>query len=203
MLDVSHLPDYGFDSRSPVWWGNVMLMLIESTTILLLLAAYFYCWRNFEQWPPPLRDQPSWYNAFPSLVPSTANLVIMLATCITMYMTDMAARRMQHRGVLIGLWFMFVISIITIILRFFEFRGLRFKWDDNAYASIIWTILGLQLTYLLMMFGEFFIMGLWLIFHRLDKHHAHDITLAGGSWYWVAGSYLIIYVVIYLSPRLL
>ena len=54
-----------------------------------------------------------------------------------------------------------------------------------------------------MMFGEFFIMWMWLIFHRLDKHHAHDITLAGGSWYWVAGSYLVIYVVIYLSPRLL
>jgi len=203
MLDVSRLPDYAFDSRSPVWWGNTMLMLIESTTILLLLASYFYCWRNFEQWPPPMRDLPFSRDVLPRLGASTANLIIILGTCVTMYLTDMAARRLQKKGALIGLWFMFVISFITIILRFYEFRGLRFKWNDNAYASIIWTVLGLQLTYLLMMFGEFFIMGLWLMFHPLDKHHAHDITLAGGSWYWVAGSYLVIYVVIYLSPRLL
>jgi len=203
MLDVSKLADYAFDSRSPVWWGNLLMIFIESTTILLLLASYFYCWRNESQWPPPLANQPAFHQPFASLKASTANLIIMLGTCVTMYLTDKAARRTQHKQVSIGLWFMFVVSIVTIILRFMEFPGLRFHWNDNAYASLIWTILGLHLTYLLLAFGEFFIMALWLLFHPLDRHHAHDVTLAGGGWYWIAGMYLVIYLVIYVSPRLL
>src|SRR5204863_4464698 len=88
MLDVSKLPDYGFDSRSPVWWGNLLLILIESTTILLLLACYFYSWRNESEWPPPLANQPSWHQPFPSFLASTANLIIMLGACVIMFATD-------------------------------------------------------------------------------------------------------------------
>ena len=203
ILDVSKLPDYAFDSRSPVWWGNLLLIFIESTTILLLLACYFYVWRNESEWPPPLANQPAFHQPFPSFKASTANLIVMLGACTIMFVTDKAARRCDRKKTLIGLWVMFAISIVTMVLRYYEFPGLRFHWNDNAYASIIWTTLGLHFTYLLMAFGEFFIMGLWLVLHKLDKHHAHDVTLAGGSWYWIAGMYLVIYLVVYVSPRLL
>jgi cytochrome c oxidase subunit 3 len=203
ILDVSGLPDYGFDSRSPVWWGNLLMIFIESTTILLLLASYFYCWRNEPKWPPPMANQPSWDQPFPSFRASTANLIIMLTTCIAVFWTDKAARRIEQKKVVIGLWFMFVVSIMTMVLRFYEFPGLRFHWNDNAYASIVWAVLVLHFTYLLLAFGEFFIMALWLVFHKLDMHRAHDVTLAGGGWYWIAGMYVLIYLVIYVSPRLL
>jgi heme/copper-type cytochrome/quinol oxidase subunit 3 len=119
-----------------------------------------------------------------------------------MYLTDQAARRLKERRVIIGLVFMFIVSLVCIALRFYEFRGLKFRWSDNAYASLVWTIIGLHLTYLIMAAGEFFIMGIWAITHRLDPHHAHDITLAGGGWYWIAGTFLVIYLTVYLAPRL-
>jgi hypothetical protein len=46
-LDVSSLPDSALDARSPVWWGNLLLICIETTTMVLLIACYFYIRRNF------------------------------------------------------------------------------------------------------------------------------------------------------------
>ena len=83
------------DARDPVWWGNLLMIFIESTTVLLLLASYFYCWRNEPQWPPPLANQPAFHQPLPSFKASTANLIVMLGTCITMYLTDKAARQMR------------------------------------------------------------------------------------------------------------
>jgi cytochrome c oxidase subunit III len=202
MLDVSHLPEGAFDSASPVWWGNTLLIFIETTTIALLLASYFYCWRNLEHWPPPLPNQPSEYDPMPHMAPATTNFILMALSCIPMYLTNKAARALSAKGVRIGLWVMFAISALTIIIRFYEFPALKFRWSDNAYASIVWTITGLHLTYLLAGAGEFLIMGAWVMTHPLDEHHAHDVTLAGAYWYWVAGTWAVIYFVIYLSPRL-
>ncbi|MDB5326058.1 MAG: hypothetical protein JWM57_1627, partial [Phycisphaerales bacterium] len=36
VIDVAELPVTVFGSRSPVWWGNTLMMCIESTTLLLL-----------------------------------------------------------------------------------------------------------------------------------------------------------------------
>jgi len=202
ILDVSHLPDNAFDMRSPVWWGNTLMILIESTTIVLVLATYFCCWRNFEKWPPPNPNRLMSHDTLPSLGASTANLILIAGTCFAMYLTDKAARRLKDKPVIIGLMLMFIVAIVAIILRFYEFAGTKFRWSDNAYASIVWTLLGLHLTYLIMAAGEFFIMGIWTITHPLDAHHAHDITLAGGSWYWIAGTWIVIYFVIYIAPRL-
>ena len=53
-IDVSGLPNFGWDERSPVWWGNALLMFIESTTVAILLATYFYLRQNVHEWPPQL-----------------------------------------------------------------------------------------------------------------------------------------------------
>ena len=52
-IDVSNTPDAVFGARSPVWWGNTLLILIESTTMVLLIASYFYIRQNFDEWPHP------------------------------------------------------------------------------------------------------------------------------------------------------
>jgi heme/copper-type cytochrome/quinol oxidase subunit 3 len=139
----------------------------------------------------------------PGLGAATADVVLMLAACLPMYWTDMAARRKDKPKVLAGLGLMFLVSLGALALRAYEFPATRFWWNDNAYASVVWTTLGLAVTYQLAAAGEFFIMGLWLLFHDLDEKHAMDVTLAGGFWYWVAGTGLILYVIIFWGARFL
>jgi hypothetical protein len=43
----------------------------------------------------------------------------------------------------------------------------------------------------------------WLLTHPIDEKHAMDVTLAGGFWYWVAGTGAVLYVVLFWGPRIL
>ena len=40
-----------------------------------------------------------------------------------------------------------------------------------------------------------------IIRHGIDEKHGLDVTLAGGYWYWVAATGVILYVVVFWSPR--
>ena len=102
-----------------------------------------------------------------------------------------------------GLAVMFVVAVVVIVLRWREFFATHFWWNDNAYASTVWTTLAIHLMYQLTAAGEFLIMGLWLLTHKIDEKHALDVTLAGGFWYWVAGTGVIVYGVLFWGPRIL
>ena len=206
VLDVSGLPNHGQDSREPVWWGNALLMFIESMTVLLLLISYFYIRRNFTEWPPTQPNTiPPQFHPVPDLPVPTVELVMMVLSCGVMYWTDMGARREQAARVKVGLLAMLVIALAAVAMRFFELNPahLKFRWDQNAYGSIIWVILGTHLTYLLAAAAEFFIMVFWIFRHGLDPKHGLDVTLAGGYWYWAAATWVACYLVVYVGARVL
>lgn len=206
VLDVSGLPDKAMDSHAPVWWGNLLLILIESTTVVLLLVSYFYLRRNFDAWPP---TQPNWvpplFNPVPNLPIPTVELILMVLSCGLMYWTDMAARRQDAPKVKIGLWVMVAIAAALTAMRFMEMQPehLKFRWDENAYGSIIWVILGTHLTYLLGALAEFFIIAVWMLRHGFDPKHGLDITLMGGYWYWASGTWVLCYLTVYVGARVL
>src|SRR5437762_9706691 len=41
-LDVSGLPPFEISSRSPLFWGQLLLCAIEGAVLLILIAMYFY-----------------------------------------------------------------------------------------------------------------------------------------------------------------
>lgn len=203
-LDVSRLPTSVPGPRSPVWWGNTLLMFTESMTLLLLVASYFYVRQNFAQWPPPNpNSEPPIFRPVPDLLVPTLQLVVMLASCGLMSWTDRAAEALGARRTKIGLWLMFAIVLVMIAGHFKNFEGTHVRFNDNAYASLVWTMLGLHLTYLLVAAGEMLIMVLWIHRAQLDEHHAHDVVLTGIYWYWVVGTWALLYAVVYVGARVL
>jgi cytochrome c oxidase subunit I+III len=201
-IDVSNLPTSAWDTRAATWWGNTLLILIETTSIAILLATYWYLRRNFDQWPPPrINYTPFRYDYAPDLFWGTLNLILIVGACVPQYICNTAARRLDKPKVIVWLSIMLVLAIVTSIIRFYEFPAMHFKWNENAYGSILWTLLGTHLLYLLGTGAEFFIMLLWVLTHRLDNKHALDITLAGIYWYWAAAVWIILYIVIYVQPR--
>jgi heme/copper-type cytochrome/quinol oxidase subunit 3 len=202
-LDVSALPKVKLDTHAPLWWGNLLAIFIETTTLAILIATYFYTRRNFHDWPPTRTDrQPILFHndANPDLGFATAELILMLLSVAPMIWLERRARRMEERPVKMGLWLMFALTLVLITLRAFELPGLKFKWNDNAYGSIVWTTMVMHLTYLIAGGLEFLIMALWTTRHGLDESHALDVTLAGFYWYWVAATFLVVYAVIFVTP---
>lgn len=203
-IDVSDLPLHAFDERAPLWWGNTLLLFIETTTLAILFATYFYLRMNFQQWPPPKVDvYPTIREPVPDLGAATLNALLLLGSVVPMVWVDRAARRMDKPKLLLGLAVMVAVSLLSLVLRWREFPATKFWWNDNAYASIVWTILGMAVIYMLGGLLEFFILTVWLLTHPLDESRALDATLMAVYWYWVAGTGFLIYLVVYWGPRVL
>jgi len=201
-LDVSKLPSNGFDWHAPLWWGNLLMLIVETTTMALLFATYFYLMRNEQKWPPPqVNDLPFMYDTAPSLMAGTINVILLVLSCPLMWIVDQWARKDKARHVLWGLLALTLIAGVSSYLRFKEFNAIHFYWDENAYASTVWTIEGLHLFYIVGGLGEMLLMAIWIIRHGMDSKHALDVTLVGGYWYWVAGIWVIGYGIIYWVPR--
>jgi cytochrome c oxidase subunit 3 len=202
VIDVTLLPETELDHRSSIWWGNLWLLAIETTMFGLLVAGYFYLRGNFETWPPPHVAGPfAELDPVPRLAIPTLNLAVLLLSCVPMIWADRAALHMKEavvrRTLIVGVLFGFA----SIALRFQEFFAFRFRWDDNAYGSIVWTVAGLHLLHLIVGTAENVVMLTWLAFRGLDRKHARDVRVAALYWYWIVGIWVPLYAMLFFGPR--
>lgn len=203
-LDVSGLPDNALDHTAPVWWGNLMLIAIETMMFALLVAAWFYVRRNITPWPPvrAIGEHVRW-DTDPALWVPTIGLAVLLLSCIPAAHADKAAHRMDRRGVVRWLSLALGAGLVAVVLRLFEFGSLGMRWDENAYGSVVWAILGMHLLHLLVMVLEGVTSLVWVATKSMEKRRALDVRVSTVYWYWVAGVWVPLYVIVYLLPRLL
>ena len=202
VIDVSELPHHEFDTYDPVWWGNNLLLAIETSMFAILIATYFYLRQNFSLWPPPVAQLTATLRPLPQLGYGTANTILLLMSCIPMVFTDLSARRGDRRVSQIGLVICAICGIAAIVLRSFEFSAVYFRWDSNAYGSVVWFMLGMHLLHLLVLTTETVLLGVWIFNREYDMKHRVDIVTVAVYWYWVVAIWLLLYTIIYFTPRI-
>ena len=201
-IDVSALPDSEADHRSLIWWGNLMLLIVETSIFALLVAAYFYVRPHFDNWPPPRVNGPlAIFDPVPALRLPTINLCLLLFTLLPMIRADHASLRRDGRAAIVPLGLLLPLGLLCIALRFQEFSALHFRWDENAYASIVWTTVGLHLLHLIVGVLELLILFVWAVRHGVDDKHARDIRVTAVYWYWVVGTWVLLYAIMFVGPR--
>lgn len=196
VLDVSRLPKVVFGHRSLPWWGTVGFMVIEGFTLLLMATAYLYLRLNEIAWPP--EGVPA-----PELLIPTINMVLILVIIAPMILADRAAQKFDRRGVALWLVIATMLTAIAVVLRWWDFRALNVRWDDNAYASVAWGVVLLHATLLvtdLIETGAFAV--LFLIGHSSAKHFP-DIRDAAVYQYYLSLIWVPLYIVVYWGPRIL
>jgi heme/copper-type cytochrome/quinol oxidase subunit 3 len=201
IIDVSKLPHHGFNTLDPVWWGNNFLLAIETTMFVICIATYYYLRQNFPLWPPPIAQLTAPLNPLPELGVATANTILLLMSCIPMIVADLAARRGSRDITKIALLVCLACAVVAVILRSFEFGAVKFRWDSNAYGSIVWFILGLHMLHLVTLTCETVLLTVWAFVREFDMKHRVDITALAVYWYWVVGIWLLLYGVVYFTPR--
>jgi cytochrome c oxidase subunit III len=201
VIDVRDLPHHDFDTVDPVWWGNNGLLAIETSMFVILIATYFYLRQNFAEWPPPLAQLTAPLNPLPDLGPGTWNTALLLFSILPVVLVDLCARRGYQLGAQVGLVICLLCGAGAIALRSFEFSAVKFRWDSNGYGSIVWFLLGMHLAHLLTLILETVLLTLWAFLREFDMKHRLDMTALAIYWYWVVGVWLLIYTVVYWSPR--
>jgi heme/copper-type cytochrome/quinol oxidase subunit 3 len=202
VIDVSELPHHEFDTYDPVWWGNNGLLAIETAMFAILIATYFYLRQNFALWPPPIAQLTAPLRPLPYLGYGTANTILLVLGCIPMVIADKAARRGDRDSTQIGLFICVVCGLAAMVLRGFEFSAMQFRWDSNAYGSVVWFMLGMHALHLLVLTSEITLLLIWLRRREFDMKHRVDVVTIAVYWYWVVVVWLVIFAIIYFTPRL-
>lgn len=196
-LDASVLPDSAYGPRTPLWWGNLGLVLIEGTMFVLMIGTYFYLWKDFPTWPPantPLPD-PTW---------GTLVLVVLLVSLgFQEWVRRLAIRGGSRRALFIGSLVTTLLCLIALGLRALEFPALGAQWDANAYGSAVWTILGLHSVHLVAETGETALLTLLVGLKEPDHDDRLDHEINADYWYFVAGAWVVLYLLVYWGPRVL
>jgi cytochrome c oxidase subunit III len=192
-LDVAQLPSYGFSHRSLMWWGNAGMMAIEGVAFGFMIVIYFYLRSITTTWP---------VGAPPDLMWGTINLVIILVSVVPNYFASRAAVDCDRARVRTSLIACSILQLALCVVRWFEFTALNVRWDDSAYGSAVWVLLGLHTFNLVTDFGDTLVLTAVMYTRPLEGKRFVDIAENCGYWYFVVLTWIPIYAVIYFGARI-
>jgi cytochrome c oxidase subunit 3 len=193
VLDVSGTPTVVFGHRAIVWWGQTLMMVIEGTMFAILIASYFFLRTRETDWPPGF--------ALPALKWGTINLIILLLSAIPNAWIKKRAEDGNLGAVRIGMVIMGVIAIVNCVIRALEFPSLNCVWDGNAYGSAVWTLLGFHTFHLVADTCDSLVLTVLMFVGPIEGRRYDDVRINSIYWYFIIGSYIATYAVIYLAPR--
>jgi heme/copper-type cytochrome/quinol oxidase subunit 3 len=195
VLDVTDLTGHGMGTASPSWWGTLAFMLIEGTGFALAIIIYLYLMSLASQWPV---EAPA-----PDLLPGTLMTALLVASVVPNMLLARWAKRQDMIKVRIGLIIMAVLGVVPIVIRAFEFPAMHISWDQNAYGSIVWLMLGLHTTHLITDLVETIVL-LCLMFSRHGDNPRRYGDVGDNAMYWnfVVATWIPVYLCLYWIPRL-
>jgi heme/copper-type cytochrome/quinol oxidase subunit 3 len=194
ILDVRDLPSFGFGHRSIIWWATIGLMLIESTVFALAALSYFYLRGLAAEWP---LDAPP-----PGLVWASVNTLVLLASLWPTWLAKRAAERYDRRAATLWMTVCMAFALVFLAVRWLEFTTLNVTWSANAYGSIVWFLLALHTTHLITDTIDSAVLTVLLYTGPFEGKRYVDVSENAVYWYFVVASWIPIYVVIYIAPRI-
>jgi cytochrome c oxidase subunit I+III len=192
-LDVSVLPNYAFGHKGLIWWGTAGYMVIEGSMFVIALIVYFYLRLKVSQWPPSRPD--------PDRLYGTINLLVVFASCVPAALAKRAAERFDRRGVCVWLAVLTLGGIVSVGLRGLEFPALNCRWDDNAYGSITWVVLGLHTIHVATDVFEGAVLLVQMMAGPVTEPRYVDVSENSLYWYFITLWWIPIYLAVYWAPR--
>jgi heme/copper-type cytochrome/quinol oxidase subunit 3 len=137
----------------------------------------------------------------PALTWGTLNTVVMLTSALPNHWTKKAAEELDVRRTRVGLLVCVLWAAVFIGIRWLEFDTLNCRWDDDAYGSIVWLLMGLHTVHLLTDFGDSVVLAVLLFQKPLPGRRFVDVSENAVYWYFVVLAWLPIYALVYLLPQ--
>ncbi len=193
VVDVAALPNDAFGNQGLIWWGTVGFMVIEGSMFVIGIVVYFYLRLKVQEWPPSLPN--------PDYTYGTLNLLLVFASCIPNQLAKTAAEKMETGPARLWLAVLVLIGIVSTVVRGFEYTALGCRWNDNAYASIVWVLLSMHTIHLVTDVVDSSVLLAIAFARPLTKRRFIDLAENSLYWYFIVAWWIPIYATIYLAPR--
>jgi heme/copper-type cytochrome/quinol oxidase subunit 3 len=193
VLNARQLPSYGHGARGSTWWGIQGFIAAEAMGFVMAIGAYFYLVFINGHWP--LAQKP------PDIYTSTFHTVLMLGSLWPNIMAKRAAEREDLSRTRFWLVVMSVLGTALLGLRVVEIALLHVKWDENAYGSVVWLLLGFHTVHLVTDVVETIVLA--VLMFNIHGHGKRFTNVAQNAIYWnfVVAAWVPVYLVVYLFPR--
>lgn len=194
VVDVSGLPTVVFGTRTTLWLGFVGVIVVEGMMIFLIIVAYLYLGARAKQWPP---------GAAPALTASAVNTALFALSTVPAVWLKRRAAQADLTAVRRLLCTLSAIAIATIVVSLWGFASLPVRWEANAYASLVWMLLGTHALVLLAAALMVWVLTIVMLTPRVEGRRYMNVYDSGDYWLLAAFLWLATWLVAYVSPRLL
>ncbi|MGQ9371760.1 cytochrome c oxidase subunit 3 [Azospirillum sp. ST 5-10] len=195
VVDVAGLSRFA-GSRHPLWWGVLGLIAIELSVVTAFIASYFYLRVNAAHWPPPGVEPPP-------LLWASVNVGLLLASMVTMWWASWGINRGNQRVLVWGVSLSVLLHCLVLVLRGLEMARFPYRWDEHAYASIVWAITGFHFTHVASAIVGSAAIAVLAAMGYFTKERQLAVIVDTLYWYFVCSVWIPFYLVLYWSPRLL
>jgi cytochrome c oxidase subunit III len=191
--DLSQLPTYGFGGIMTMTWGTVAYIALEGMGFAIAASAYLYLAVINPSWPIGVGPPPLFWST-----------LVTLSLLLSIWPNHVAARNARKEdlpAVRRDMIIMTIAGLVPLILRVFELRALNVGWEQNAYGSIVWIILGLHTAHLLTDVGDTIVLAVLMHTRHGRGRRFSDVEDNAVYWDFVIVSWVLIYLLIYWFPR--
>jgi cytochrome c oxidase subunit III len=180
----------------PLWWGILGAVAIEAAVVANLLTSYFYLMARSEQWPPPGVEPPP-------LLWATVVLVILPLSSVTMWWAGKGADAGRKTQLALGVTASVGLASLALVFRSLQLGEFGIDWKSHAYGSILWTITGFHFTHVVSAILGTAVVAVLAWMNYFTPERQLGVVVDTLYWYFVAGVFLPIWLVLYVAPRVL
>jgi cytochrome c oxidase subunit 3 len=176
-----------------MWWGTMGMIVIEGTMFALLIVSAFYLKTRSATWPEGVHP--------PQMLWGTVTTLLFLLSAIPNQLAKKAAEHYRLPAARLWIVVMALFILPLGISRWREFISAGVWWDQNAYGSVVWCLLGFHTVHLLTDAVDTIVLAVLLFTGPLEDKRFVDVSENALYWYFVVIAWIPIYAVLYLFPR--
>lgn len=191
---MSALPTGTVGRSSLGWWGMLCVIATEGALFSYLLFGYFYyavqlAGNWMPEKPPPL------HYALPGVV-------LLVVSGIAMWWAEYGARRGRGAALLLGLPVALFLGILFGILQALDWRHEAFTMRSGEFGSMFFMLTGLHLAHLIAGLLALLVVLVWSALRYFDAVRNAPVLIAAIYWYFVVTIGVILFIALYILPRL-
>lgn len=180
-IDVSELKTHAFGRRSTLFWAFVLVTCIEGAAFAMLLVSYLYVRGNFYWWPPDARLR---------VLPGACEVVVLLASGAAMWKCRNAAVAELLAPARRWMTIATALGVVAAGVRAWEISALTFPWGSSAYASVVWSTMGLHSIDGFAGLFENILFTVLLFKGPVEDKHFEDLEANAYLWFALIGLWL-------------
>lgn len=194
VMDLRPLTPYTYGSGAPLWWGMIGLIAIETTVFASLISSYFYLRARAPEWPPGSIEPPE-------LLLPTIGTVVLLASSVFVHWADSGIKEGKKRRLSVGMMIGALLALAFLAIKVVEYSDVEYKWDDHAYGSLVWTIVGFHSAHVMALVLKTLVVDVLAWRGYFTPERRIGVTINGFYWHFVVIVWIPLYTVLYWVPR--